>query len=216
MPRDLRVVVAGAGRVGERTARLLDERGHDVAVIDPDADRADEMSDAYVATVINGDATRPSVLRQARVGDADVVAALTAVPGVNLAICTIARHYAPGVETVMRVDEEPGDEYDEFVDEIVFPERAGARAAANAIEPDVRALEDATGSLDIFEVTVTEEAPVAGRSLTEVAFPSGSLVVSDADSHAVAGPETTLEPGHRYTVAAEPAVTDEVMALLRG
>jgi trk system potassium uptake protein TrkA len=216
MSAQLRVLIAGGGRVGARTARLLADRGHDPVVVEGDPDVAAAVSDDYVATVINGDATRPSILRQAGLDRTDVVAALTGATGTNLAVCMAASRLAPGVETVLRVDSRTDDEYDEFVDDVVFPEHAGARAAANTVERDVRALEDVTGEIEIVEVRVRETAPVAGKALTDVTLPRGSLVVSDADGSRIAGSETELVAGRSYVVAVEPAVTDEVMNLFRG
>jgi trk system potassium uptake protein TrkA len=216
MDGSFRIVIAGGGRVGNRVAHMLDDRNHDVTVIEQDPDRAAALSDDYVATVIEGDATRPGVLEQADLERADVVAALTSLTGTNLAVCLLVRELAPDTQTVVRTEREPGAEFDRFVDEVIFPERAGARAAVNAIEPDVSALEDVTGSLDILEVHVAEGAPVAGRSLEEVSLPHGSLVVSDAAGDTLAGPETVLHPGESYLVAVEPSVVDEVLNLFRG
>lgn len=216
MNGNFRVAIAGGGRVGHRTAELLDDRGHDVVVIESDPDRADAISDDYIATVIEGDATRPSVLRQVGLERTHVVAALTKTTGTNLAIAMMASELADSVQTVVRTEREPDDEFDQFVDNVIFPERAGARAAANAIEPDVSALEDVTGELDIMEIRVQEDAPVAGRTLSDIALPRGSLVVSSAAGDRIAGPETVLEPGQTYVVAAEPDVLNEVMNLMRG
>jgi trk system potassium uptake protein TrkA len=212
----LRTVIAGGGRVGRRTAQLLDDRGHDVVIIEDDPDLVEELSDEYIATVIKGDGTRPRILEQADLDRTDVVAALTGLTGANLAICMLAERLTDGVTTVMRTDEENPEEYAGYVDEVVFPERAGARAAANAVERDVRALEDVTGNLEIMEIRVAEGAPVAGRSLMDVALPRGSLVVSNDDGNRIAGSETVLEAGRSYVVAVEPDVADEVMNLMRG
>lgn len=72
------------------------------------------------------------------------------------------------------------------------------------------------GVLDIAEVRIGADAPAAGKRLTEISFPKGCLVVSDVDGSSIAGADTVLEPGHRYIVAAEPDVVQEVMRLLRG
>lgn len=216
MTGSFRVVIAGGGRVGRETARLLDDRGHDVVVVEREQQRADRISDDYVATVITGDATRPSILRQADPGASDVVAALTEFTGTNLAICMLATDMAPDVQTVMRTDREPAAEFSEYVDTVVYPERAGARSAANAIEPSVSSFEDVSGSLELLQVRVSEDAPVAGRTLSEISLPRGSLIVSDDDGDDIAGPETTLDPGCVYVVATEPAVVDEVINLMRG
>jgi trk system potassium uptake protein TrkA len=212
-------VIAGGGRVGFQTAQILDDRGHDVMILEEDPGRCDEIADAYVATVLEGDATRPSVLEQANLDGADVVAALTGKPGLNLAVCMEAERMTDDLHTVARIDSPGADEYVqyEFVDAVVFPERAGARVAANEIVgSDVQTLADVTGTLDIMEVRVAEGAPAAGKSLSEVRFPEGALVVSDDDGERVARADTTLGAGKRYVVAVEPGVADEVMNLLRG
>ncbi|WP_103020410.1 potassium channel family protein [Salinibacter altiplanensis] len=215
--KDLRVIVAGGGTVGFRTAELLDERGHDVFVIEKDPVRCGELADAYVATVIDGDATIPSILRQAGPEDADVVAGLTNDVAANLAICMMAQQMNPSLHTVLRTDPQVGDAHANLVGAVIYPERASALLAVNAIYGgDVRSLEHAMGELEIIEVRVEEGAPAVGKSLEEISFPSGSLIVSDAAGSRVARPATVIEAGHHYIVAAEPSVTDEVMQLLRG
>ena len=211
----LRVLVVGSGRVGLATVRLLADRGHDLVVIERRPDRCEQLADEYLATVIEGDASRPSVLQQADLERTDVVAALTDTPGTNLSVCLAAKRIAPDVRTVLRTIY--GDEdYREFADAVVFPEAVGARAVTNVIELGVDTLEATIGDLEIFDLEVAEGAPVADRALADVALPRGSLVVSDADGESVAGADTVLEVGRTFVVAAEPAVTDEVMNLFRG
>ncbi len=211
-----RVIVAGGGRVGYRTARLLRNRGDDVVVVERDGDRCEEITEDQVATVIHGDASRPNILRQAAPEKAQAVAALTGEAGTNMAVCLLARRMNQHIRTVMRVGEAPGDDYGGLADTLVFPEDAGARVAADAIHGSVvRTLEEVTGALEIVEVQVAEGAPAAGKSLEEVSLPRGSLVVSDRAGSRVATRETVLTPGDRYIVAVEPEVHAEVLNLLR-
>ncbi len=215
--QDLRVVIVGGGRVGLRVAQTLDDRGHDITVVERDPARADEIADEYVATVITGDATNPSILKQTGLRKADVFAALTANSGTNIAACLIAERYGSPIHTVMRrLGEKDADDYEDLVDATIFPEQAGARAAVNAIDAGVRALEDMVGALEILVIEVAEGAPVAGRSLTEVALPRGSLVVSGSDGETIAGGDTVVEAGREYVVATEADVVDEVRRLFRG
>jgi TrkA-C domain. len=65
-------------------------------------------------------------------------------------------------------------------------------------------------------VRVTEGAPAAGKQLTDVRFPAGTLVVSSEDGDQIARPETTLTAGSQYIVAVEPDIADELMNLLQG
>ncbi|MFT4922067.1 MAG: trk system potassium uptake protein TrkA [Haloarculaceae archaeon] len=215
MPRD--IVIAGGGRVGFQTAELLADRDENVTIIERDERRVEEIADAWIATVIEGDATDPGILKQAGIGDADAVAALTELTGVNLAVCLLTERLAPETRTVARTERAIDGAHDRFVDEVVYPERAGGRVAANRLTgEEVQTLTDVTGDIEIMEVSVAEEAPAAGRTLSEIAFPEGTLVVSDDDGDRIARPETTLDAGKRYVVAVDPSVVDEVLALLRG
>ena len=217
MTHDLNVVIAGGGRVGFQTAELLANQGHNVTIVERDEETCAAISDAWLATVIEGDATNPDVLAQADPENADVVAALTGTTGLNLAVCMAASEMAPGVRTVARIERSAGESYTRFVDAVVFPERAGARVAANEIiGSDVQTIADVTGTLDIMLVRVAENAPAAGKRLSEVHFPAGTLVISGDGGAAVARPDTTLTGGKRYVVAVEPDVADEVMQLMRG
>ena len=211
----LRILVVGSGRVGLQTVRLLADRGHDLVVIERRPERCAKLADEYLATVIEGDAARPSILRQADLGRTDVVAALTNTAATNLSVCLTAKRLEPSVRTVLRTTVED-ESYEEFADAVVFPEATGARTVTNLVESGVRALEATIGDVEIFDIQVVEGAPVAGRTLEEVALPRGSLVVSDADGEAIAGAQMVLEAGRTYVVAAEPSVVDEIMNLFRG
>jgi len=126
--QDLTVVIAGGGRVGFQTAELLADRGHDITIVERDEDRCADVADAWMATVIEGDATNPNILEQTGVERADVVAALTGETGLNLAVCMAAQRMAPDVRTVARIEQAAGESYTRFVDAVVYPERAGARS----------------------------------------------------------------------------------------
>ena len=215
--QDLRIIIAGGGEVGFRTAEFLDERGHDVVVIERDPDRCQEIADEYVATIIEGDATLPEIFQQAGPEQADVLAAMSDHPLTNLAVCMIGQRMNPDLHTVMRTDAETGNAHAELVDAVIYPRRASALLAVNAIlSGDVRSLEHAMGVLDIAEVRIGEDAPVVGKVLDEISLPEGSLVVSDVEGARVARADTVMKAGQRYIVAAEPDVIEEVMRLLRG
>lgn len=211
------VVVAGAGRVGRRTARVLGDYGHEVYVIERDPETVARAAGLRTAVVVEGDARDLGVLRQTDPGDADVLAALTGDAETNVAVCAEMQHLADDLRTVARVDTPERAASAPFVDEVVYPERAGSTAAVNRIQADdVRTLADVSGDLDVLDVRVDPRSPVAGKRLDEVRLPDGSRVISDADGTALAGPETALEPGRRYLVAAESGVADDVHRFLVG
>jgi len=217
MTRTKRFVIAGGGRVGKQTAENLTEQGHDVLLIESDEERVEALSDAYIGPVIHGDATRPSILKQADLGDADAIAALTDEPGTNLAICMEAQQYASSIRTIARARTGTEQEYDQVVDATLLPEYLGGDHAADMLTgEDIRTLVYPTADLDIIEVSVAPSAPVAGRRLDDIALPNGSLLISTADRAELADADTVLKPDERYILAAETDVVDEVLNLMRG
>jgi trk system potassium uptake protein TrkA len=215
---DLRVVVIGAGRVGYHAAKALDDHGHSVVVVERDADRCARIAESHFATIIEGDGADPDTLAQADLDRTDVVAALTPDSGTNLGACMLAERRTDDLRTVIRVSEAAREAaYRDLVDDVVFPERAGARAAVNAVlGADLQALDSLPGELTVATMRVAEGAPVAGRTLAQVTFPHGTLVVSDADANTVPRAETVLKAGEKYLVAVEPDVADEVRQLFQG
>jgi trk system potassium uptake protein TrkA len=213
---ELRIVVAGGGRVGFRTAQLLDDYGHEVVLIEADDDRLERIGDR-LPTVIEGNATHSETLERAAPRESDAIVALTEDGATNLAVCLAARDANDSIHTVLRSDTESGEEHAAFVDAVVSPERAGARLAANeTVGGDIRSLEGVTGDLEILEIRVESDSSAAGERLEDVDLPDGSLVVADANADRLARPDTELEADQRYTIAVEPDVLDEVTDLLRG
>ena len=210
------IVIAGGGRVGRRVAEDFVNRGTNVTIVDRDASRIDAADVDDRITYLDGDATRPSMLRRAVRDETDVIGALTGDQSTNLAVCMAAKQLFPDLETVARIQVEDGDEYTEFVDRVYFPERASSKPAVNALAgSDIRTLEGVTGDLELFDVRVGYDAPAAVEVVAD-ALPEGSLVVSQTSGDVAVQHSTTLVAGRRYIVAADHEMVDEVLSQLRG
>jgi trk system potassium uptake protein TrkA len=221
MSNDLRIVIVGGGRVGYHTAQRLDNRGHDIVIVEKDDERVQFLSDQYIASVIHGDGGRPSVLKEAQLDRSDVIAGLTRYGAMtNVGICMTAQRIAPELKTVARIDHGDHEEFEEIVDAVVYPEELAAHAAANDIIEvsggGVRTIEEITDRLELVEIEVAERAPAAGKTLDAVSFPRGAVVVAEQHTGEFPGPDMVLEPGVQYILAVRTEVTDEVVRLLRG
>ncbi len=217
----MRFVIIGAGRVGLRTARVLRKEGHDVTLVERDRDRAERArTDEF--DVVEGDGSREDVLEDAGVEGADAVGALTSDLNVNFAACMIGKHH--GCRTVMRIDEDYREEiytkYAEEVDEIVYPERLGAIGAKNALlGGSVRAIADIAQNLQVVLFTITDQSPMRGYNISEVALPAQSRLLAFGKRDEPMGiplPDDSLATGDRLAVLADFSVLDEVRQLLVG
>lgn len=86
----MRVIIVGAGEVGQSIANNL-AATHDVVVIDRNGDLVEELTYEIDALVIQGDGTNLSVLKEAGIGDAELLIASTDNDEVNIVACGVAR-----------------------------------------------------------------------------------------------------------------------------
>jgi trk system potassium uptake protein TrkA len=217
----MRFVIIGAGRVGLRTGRVLREEGHEVTLIERDAAKAKRArNEGY--EVIEGDGSREAILEQAGVESADAVGALSGDLNVNFAACMIGKHY--GCRTVLRIDEDYREaiyrKYAEEVDEIVYPERLGAIGAKNALlGGDIRAIADIAQNLQVVELTVTEQAPTRGYTISELQLPADATVLAfgkEDEPLQIPSPDESLDAGDRLVVLADFDVLSDVRQILVG
>ncbi len=216
MTSNSHIVIAGGGRVGFRVAQFFEQRGHKITIIEQEPDRArGQESDGI--EVVAGDATKPTVLSSVLTDDTTVIGALTDSDSTNLAVCLAARTFQPDIRTVARITDADGDDYEQLVNKVVFPERASVKTAVNALSgSDVRTFEDVTGEMEVFDIRVASDSPIAGQLLEDVDLPEGSLVISGAGGERTATSDTRLEAGERYIIAADPDASDTVISAFRG
>jgi trk system potassium uptake protein len=102
----MHVVIAGCGRVGSGVARELVSRGHDVAIIDENAESFYLLGDDFPGEFVEGRALDWEVLRSAGIARADAFVACTDGDNTNLVCtqiaqrkfgvrCAVARVYDP-------------------------------------------------------------------------------------------------------------------------
>lgn len=86
----MKVVIAGAGRVGFNLAKYLAVGDNDVTIIDQSADLLRRISDTIDVQPIVGYASHPEVLERAGAPEADLFVAVTASDEVNIVACEVA------------------------------------------------------------------------------------------------------------------------------
>jgi len=216
----MRAIIAGFGRVGSRTARVLDEEGHEVTLVENVPEKA-ERAEARGFDVVHGDASQGTVLAEAGVAHVDAVAGLTGDPTTNFEICSLATDH--GCRTVMRLSEDVPDEiYDEYesaVDEVIYPERLGAAGAKTALlGGNFNALAALTADLQLTTVTVTEDAPIVDRRVNDIDVEGARIYAHShqRDSLTIPLPGTEVAAGDRLAVVVEGERVDAVRAALLG
>ena len=98
----MKIVIAGAGKVGFTVAQRLCQEGHDITLIDEKPDVLEAASNAMDAMICCGSCAAPSVLREAEAGKCEVFIAATGNDEANLVACQFARRMGAG-HTIARL-----------------------------------------------------------------------------------------------------------------
>ncbi|WP_226007228.1 potassium channel family protein [Natrinema salinisoli] len=215
----MRFVIVGYGRVGSRTATILDEEGHEVVIVDNDADRVERATNAGLETV-RGDGSDEDVLVDAGIETADAIGAFTPDLNANFAACMVGTHH--GCRTVLRIDEDYREDiyekYAEEVDEIIYPERLGAAGAKTALlGGDFNVVADLATNLQLTVLEIQEGSPAVGKRMSELELPESARIYAHGrarESLTIPLPGTQLEVGDEVAVITETDRAAEVRSAL--
>ena len=171
------MIVVGAGEVGTYVAGRLSREGHNVSVVDIDANRLRRVSAELDVLTVEGSGTHPSVLTDAGLDNCELVVAVTSKDEVNLVASLVAKQR--GVpSTIVRIEAE----------ELRSKASAELRATFGAdlvIDPDHETAERILDLLDypgaseiavmahgeaiVIGARLEADAPIVGRRLSEIA-----------------------------------------------
>lgn len=87
----MKIIIVGGGKTGATLAHSLTDEGHDVTVIDPNADRIAGICDNNDVMGLIGNGMNYSALSEAGIADADLLIAVTGSDEQNLLCCLFAR-----------------------------------------------------------------------------------------------------------------------------
>ncbi len=99
------VVVIGCGRLGSLVANRLSFRDHHVTVVDQRSGAFDALAPEYSGFRLEGDATEFATLREADIGQADVLIIATENDNINLMVGQVARKIFNVQRVIARVSE---------------------------------------------------------------------------------------------------------------
>jgi len=171
----MNIVVAGYGKVGKAIVSLLVKENHNVAVIDNNAEHIEEAQDDFDIMCVFGNGATRSAQMAANVPEADIVIAVTGVDEVNLLCCVIAKKFG-AKKTIARMrNPEYMDEVNMIrdvigIDLLINPELSVAREIFSVLRfPGLLNIEKfAKGRVELAELSLSPNSPLAGLSLNEV------------------------------------------------
>ena len=215
----MRIVVAGAGKLGYSVAELLADDEFDVVVIENDPKRKDVVQNSLDVLVIEGNACSPTTFRDPDIRNADVLIACTDSDEMNMITCMMAKnngikHTVARIRNVDYAINSPEMLNNEMkIDLILNPERITAAEIDHILmTPSALNVDDfADGKVRMFEAKLKENSPYANIPLKYLKIPNDILVAMLFRKHKMIIPRgnDVLLPGDNvYFVGKQEAILE--------
>jgi len=211
-------IVVGAGKVGWNLGRELLEKGHEVTLVEKDRGRYRTVEQELEHSIQYGDATELWVLERAGISRADMVIAVTGDDEDNMLICQVAKEKYMVERIIARVNNPRNKQWFELLG--ISPVVSATDLILRLIEHEVpkyglvHLLDLPQERLEIIELLLGEDSPVAGQRVGDLELPEGSLLISvlRGGTGFVPGHDTVLEPGDEVLAVLDPGLEEELKA----
>ncbi|NNG02965.1 MAG: Trk system potassium transporter TrkA [Inquilinus sp.] len=224
----MKVIVCGAGQVGENIARYLCTEANNIVVIDRSAGLISRLSDTLDVQGIVGHASSPPILEQAGAADADMIIAVTQSDEVNMVACQVAHSLFSVPTKIARVRNQAyldpiwADLFSREnmpIDVVISPEIEVARAIARRLQVpgafDMIPMAD--GLVRVIGVACGEDCPIVNTPLRQLTglFPDLNIeiiAIMRGDRPIVPSANDQMLPGDEVYFVTEASHVGRAMA----
>lgn len=223
----MKIIILGAGRVGESVAESLVSEQNDITVIDQDPAKLSFLEDRLDLRGLVGNGIQPSVLQDAGARDADMLIACASSDESNLVVCKVAHDVFHVPVTIARLR---SPEYSEgnpildktgfAVDHVICPEESVMRYIHQLIAyPEaLQVVKFAQGRASLIVVKATLGSALVGYTIADFRerLPHAEMRVVALyrnDQEVEATTQTQIEPGDEVFVLAD---SNKIRVVLAG
>jgi trk system potassium uptake protein TrkA len=215
-----KVMIAGGGKAGFYLAKMLDDFGASVKLIDTDLKRCQYLSTHLDdVLVLHGDATDVNLLHDENFEDMDAFVSTTGFDEENLLLALLAKQ--AGIEDVIaKISRDSfGDLIERMgVDMVLNPVDITASHVGRLLQGTrVLSSQIIQGQAEMVHVAVDDGMAVTGRKLSSVDMPDGMLIAAIQRRRDVIMPtgDTTIEDGDRVVIMAQLSEAVDLEKLLK-
>ena len=217
------IIVAGGGKVGANVARSLLEMGHELTMIEQRSDRFARLEEEFGPVVMRGDATEISVLERAGIArPPELLLALTGDDEDNLVISQIGKEGYGVRKAIARVNDPRNQAHFDLLG--IKQTVCATTNILGLVEHEVpehglvRLLKLGEEGLEIVEVQIESNSPVAGSRVGGLSLPEGSRLIS-VFRHGrteLVEPSTVMRPGDQVLAVVSDDSAPELRKALLG
>lgn len=211
------LIIVGAGPVGASLVEMTAKDGHNVVLIEANEERAKLASEKFDARVLHANIAEGGILDEAGADKTDALVATTSDDSANLMAMVLGRD--AGIKTLVAVVNDPRHQqmFERLgVHVLVDPEVIVARHLYYVVrQPSISEMVTLPGGAQVFEITVEENSPLVGKTLTEAGqaglLREGLVIIflKRGDESRIPSGKTVVQAGDELTVLAQGAVSEE-------
>ena len=137
--KEMKIIIVGCGKVGATLAEQLSNEGNDIVIVDKDAEKVQDISNACDIMGVVGSGSSHNVQLEAGIREANLLIAVTGSDELNLLCCLIAKKAGNGCQTIARVRNPEYSQEVRFIREelgmamVINPEQAAASEMARIL-----------------------------------------------------------------------------------
>ncbi|MFO7667601.1 MAG: NAD-binding protein [Desulfobacterales bacterium] len=175
----MKVLIVGSGKTLYFLCRNFTAKGYEVVIINRNREECVQLARQLSAMVVFGDGSDPGILKEAGAMAADVVLAITPNDQDNLIICQLSSLQF-GVPRAVALANDPDNA--EMFEKLGVSAFSTTHIVSSLIEQRA-SLEQITnllsvgeGRVNITEIIIKADSPVAGKLLKDIDLPKNALV----------------------------------------
>ncbi len=223
----MKIVIAGAGEVGSHLARMLNDKYHDLTIIDENEENLAHISESMDVFTVQGNPTSISILTDAGVESADLFVAVSPAKdqNVNIISALLAKQMGAKKVTARINDDEYLDYHNKFlfkelgIDMLFYPEKNAADEIIGLLQKSEMSdfVGFANGRLQLVVIKLEEGAPLVGKCSADFDYPADDLpfrtvAISRGDETIIPQHETIFKVNDLVYVVSRKEAVDEVMS----
>ncbi len=175
----MKVIVMGCGRIGSQVSQLLSEQGHEVTIIDHDANSEGRLGSNFKGSIIKGLGFDRSILLQAGIEQAEAFVAASQSDNANIVAARIARNIFHVPRVVARLyDPRRAEIYQRLGLTTISSTNWGAERIFQVLTHADIDVWNTFGSGEVALVHVELPPQLAGRNVMQLNVPGEIMVVS--------------------------------------
>lgn len=200
----MNIIIVGDGKVGYTLAQFLSKDGHDITIIDKNAEALNRASETLDVMCVRGNGANVRTLIDAGIESADIIISVTGNDELNM-VCCLAAKQLGAKYSIARIRD---PEYTESltmlqkkldIDQVINPERATAQEISRLLRfPFAINIESfAHGRVEMVEFRVDPTDPIIGIPLSKLHGKYPRIQFSAAQRNGEA-----IIPGGNFEIAA--------------